>query len=583
MHSDQWSELPESFVNHLDLESRLASKLTGAVIEDAAHELGTEPESIIDLGSGTGDGTLALARRFPSARINALDVSAQLLGRVTDAASKAGAAGRITATEVDLDSNWTTHLSEPVDLAWAALSLHHAQDPARLARQVFSVLRPGGVFAITELSDSLTITPDDLGVGVPGLAERISAAISTARPNHATNWPQVLIDAGFHLSPPTDRELTVSGSNAEGARYLADLLDGHAQHLAEQLSAQDLRAVDVAVDKLKAGTSPIELSSRRDVLIATRPRERVDVIVIGGGAAGLASAVALGRSLRSVIVVDSGHPRNAPAAGAHNVLGNEGISPAELLRRGRAEARSYGVRILDGQVSAISGTIDDFTVQVQDTERRLHARRIILATGLVDGLPDIPGLEQGWGHSVLHCPFCHGWEVRGKRIAIIATTEMFLHQTVLFRQLSDRVTVFLHELQDLTDTQSAQLDALGVTSVRRRIRRLVMDGDQVTGVETEDGAVHGADVAVVAPEFNARTSLFEGLGATAETSPFGRHIPSDPQEKTTVPGVWAAGNANQPMSMVVGAAAAGVMTGAAVHGDLAFADLEGAVAGKADK
>ena len=305
----------------------------------------------------------------------------------------------------------------------------------------------------------------------------------------------------------------------------------------------------------------------------TNMNRNMDVAVIGGGAAGLAAAVALGRSRRNVVVIDDGHPRNAPADAAHNVLGNEGISPLELLEKGRAEAKSYGVNFIEGRVSQIEGAIDDFTLSIDGDEQPVRARRIIIATGLVDGLPDIPGVKEGWGATVLHCPFCHGWEVQDQKIAVLASTEMFSHQALLFRELSDNVTVFLNDFAEPAAEVLEQLDALEVPLVRGAVEKLVMDGDQVRAVQLKTGESFDAEAVVVAPKFESRTELFESLGGAAEETPFARQIPTDPQGRTPVAGVWAAGNAAQAMAMVVASAASGVATGAAVHADIAFADL----------
>lgn len=321
----------------------------------------------------------------------------------------------------------------------------------------------------------------------------------------------------------------------------------------------------------------------RAVWIAVRPESEAsedleaDVAVLGGGFAGLAAAIALARSRRSVVVIDAGKPRNAPAAGAHNVLGNEGIPPFELLGRGRAEAESYGVRVISGEVTGVVGEIDDFTVQVGRGSSRIHARRIILATGIIDDLPAIPGVREGWGSTVLHCPFCHGWEVRGQRIGILTRDELAMHQVMLFSQLSDQVTVFLNDAPEPSEEQWEQLAALNVSVVNPKIERLRMDGTQVRAVEVERGDSFDVDAVAVVPRFNARTDLYESLGGTAEETAFGVQIPADPRGMTEIPGVWAAGNASQPMAMVTASAAAGVTTGAAVHGDLTVAELNEAV------
>ncbi len=309
---------------------------------------------------------------------------------------------------------------------------------------------------------------------------------------------------------------------------------------------------------------------------------RADVVVVGGGAAGLAAAVALARSRRSVVVVDAGQPRNAPADGAHNVLGNEGIAPLELLARGRAEAEGYGVRIVRGSATGASGVLDDFTVEVDGGALSVRARRVVLATGLVDDLPAVPGIAEGWGSSVLHCPFCHGWEVRDRRIAVLGRTENWLHQVVLFRGLSDDVTFLRHEAPEPTPEQEEQLAALGVPVVTGRVERLVVDGTQVRAVAVEGGGVFEVDAVVVAPRFLARTELYEALGGKRTTTPFGEHVAADPRGATAVPGVWAAGNAGELTAVVVASAASGVLVGAAVHGDLAVADLAQAVRSRRD-
>ena len=304
---------------------------------------------------------------------------------------------------------------------------------------------------------------------------------------------------------------------------------------------------------------------------------QADVVVVGGGAAGLAAAVALGRSRRSVVVVDAGQPRNAPAAGAHNVLGQEGVPPLELLARGRAEAEAYGVRIVTGRVTDATGTLDAFAIEVDDRAVQVHARRVVLATGLVDDLPDIPGVAEAWGHSVLHCPFCHGWEVRDRRIAVLGRNENALHQVMLFRQLSDDVTLLLHDAPEPTGDQWEQLAALGVRVVTPRVERVVVDGTQVRAVQIEGGRTFAMDAVVVAPRFVARTELYEALGGERTITPLGENIAADPRGATAVPGVFVAGNAGDVMAMVVASAASGVMVGAAVHGDLAAADLVHAV------
>lgn len=328
-------------------------------------------------------------------------------------------------------------------------------------------------------------------------------------------------------------------------------------------------------------------STSPDATGRTAETTSVDVVIVGGGAAGLSAAVALGRSLRSVIVVDAGEPRNAPAGGAHNLLGREGIAPAELLTLGRAEAHSYGAQILSGTVTAVhrreepdlQGPDDHpFTVTV-DSGEIVTARRIILASGLVDELPDIDGITALWGRDVLHCPYCHGYEVRGTRIAVLGTGPMAMHQAMLFAQLSDDVTLIVHDMSALSAEQQAQAHALGVRVVDGPVTRLATDNDdRLRAAVLADGTEIAIDALAVAPRFVARAAEYESLGGELTDHPMGRFIPTEMGGRTAIPGVWAAGNAADMMAMVGAAAAAGVFAGAGVNADLAEADMRAAMA-----
>jgi thioredoxin reductase len=298
-----------------------------------------------------------------------------------------------------------------------------------------------------------------------------------------------------------------------------------------------------------------------------------DVVIIGGGAAGLSAAVALGRSLRSVVVVDAGEPRNAPAAGAHNLLGQEGIAPLELLAKGRREAESYGAEIRSGRAVGARRTDHGFEVDLEDGET-VRARRMLLATGLVDVLPEVPGVREFWGSSVLHCPYCHGWEVRGRRIGVLGTSPMSLHQTLLFRQLSDDVTLFLHTMDEPGREELAQLDALRVRVVPGTVQRLGAVNGVLRAVVLEDGTEYGVDAVVVAPRFAARAELYEQLGGSLTQDPKGAYIETDQMSRTKVDGVWAAGNASVLHAMVGASAAAGVFAGAAINADLVAEDAK---------
>lgn len=304
----------------------------------------------------------------------------------------------------------------------------------------------------------------------------------------------------------------------------------------------------------------------------------VDAVVIGGGAAGLNGALMLARSRRDVLVIDSGSPRNAPAEGVHGLLGREGMPPAELLRIGREEVRRYGGRILDGEVTDAVRSDDGFVVTLSDG-RRVGARRLLVATGLRDVLPDIPGLAERWGRDLVHCPYCHGWEVRDRAIGIIATGDGSVHQALLFRQLSDDV-VYLANGHDPDEAARTRFEALGVPVVAGRIAAVETADDRITGVRLNDGTLVAREVLAVGSRMEARMHGLPSLGLRSVELPggMGTSMEADEFGRTGVPGVWAAGNVADAKAQVGAAAAAGALAGAQINAELALEDADRAVA-----
>ncbi|MGO2825421.1 MAG: NAD(P)/FAD-dependent oxidoreductase [Brachybacterium alimentarium] len=316
------------------------------------------------------------------------------------------------------------------------------------------------------------------------------------------------------------------------------------------------------------------------------PEGLIDVVVIGGGAAGLNGALMLARSRRSVVVIDSGDPRNAPADGIHGLLGNEGTPPAEFLARGREEVRHYGGVILSGAVAEArpAGRSADgglrFTVDLVDG-RRLAARRVLVATGLRDELPAVPGLAEHWGHGVVHCPYCHGWEVRDQAIGVIATRPASFHQVLMFRQLSDDIIVFVADGVEVDQASRERCAALGVRIVETGLEEVVGDGaGGISGVRLVGGEVVPRSVLVVATVMGPRLDGVDGLGLATEEVPggMGEKISSGMAGATEVPGVWVAGNATDPGAQVGAAAAGGALAGAHINGMLVVADADRPVA-----
>lgn len=305
-----------------------------------------------------------------------------------------------------------------------------------------------------------------------------------------------------------------------------------------------------------------------------------DVAIIGGSVAGLAAALQLGRQRRSVIVVDAGEPRNAPAAHLHGYLGREGTPPSALTATGREEVRSYGGEVLAGRASRVTRTDDDgFRVELLGGHT-VVARRVLAATGLVDDLPDIDGLAEHWGGDVIHCPFCHGFEVRDRRIVQIVTHPMGLHPAGLFRQLSAQLTVVLHGSVEVDDAELHALRAGGVHTVLGRVSRIVTGADgHVTAVELADRERLDADAVVVGPRFTVRAEPFEPLGLRLVPHPtgLGDVVETDETGATSVPGLYAAGNVADPSQQVLQAAADGGRVGAMISFSLAHDDIGAAV------
>jgi thioredoxin reductase len=303
--------------------------------------------------------------------------------------------------------------------------------------------------------------------------------------------------------------------------------------------------------------------------------ENYDVVVVGGGAAGLSGAVALARSRRSVLVVDAGDPRNAPAGHVHNFLSRDGTPPSELYAAGRAEVGRYGGRVETGRVTALGRDGERFGVQVsaEAGSRTVAARRLLIATGVRDVLPDVPGLAARWGIDVLHCPYCHGWEVRDQRIGILSTGPAAVHQALLFQQLSPHVTLLRHTGPAPDAEQRALLEALGVAIADGEVEQVEADASGLTGVVLAGGGHLALDAVVVAPWMEARAEVLEPLGlepveVLLGEHPIGTRIEADRTGATAVPGVWVAGNLTDPQAQVVSAAAAGLMAGAAINFDL---------------
>lgn len=303
-----------------------------------------------------------------------------------------------------------------------------------------------------------------------------------------------------------------------------------------------------------------------------QPGETFDVVVVGGGPAGLSAALLLSRARRRVLVIDDGQPRNAYAAHMHGVLGHDGLSPLRLLELGRQEITGYGGRFEHGTVSAMIVRDNAVEVAMTTTETRFRARRALVATGLSDDLPDIPGLRDQWGRGVVVCPYCDGWEHRLDVIGVIATSPRSVEQAQLLRQWSERVVYFPGALGAPDAGDAAALAARGIPIEHGDVAGLRIDGGRLTGVELGDRVV-SVGVVFIGTRLRPHDSLLRAVGATTTQDETGSWVAVDDDGQTSVPGVYAVGNVVNPRSNVSVSLGLGTLVGGSINLDLLADDI----------
>jgi thioredoxin reductase len=301
-----------------------------------------------------------------------------------------------------------------------------------------------------------------------------------------------------------------------------------------------------------------------------------DVAVIGGGAAGLSAALVLSRARRRVVVLDAGQPRNAPAAHLQGFLSRDGMAPAQLLAAGRDEVTGYGGVLLHDTVTSVRSAGDGDPPAFEVTTAAgvvLAARRLLVTTGLRDDIADIPGAHGRWGRDLLHCPYCHGYEVRDQPLGVWGATEEAVVHALLVRQWSDDVVLFT-DGADLPADQRELLMASAIGIVDEHVTRLVVEKDRLTGVELVGGRVVARAAVFVRPDLVPNDTLLTSLGCTVHENGW---VTVDPTGRTSVPGVWAAGNAVDPRAQVITAAGEGSAAAIALNNDLVLEDARLAV------
>lgn len=300
-----------------------------------------------------------------------------------------------------------------------------------------------------------------------------------------------------------------------------------------------------------------------------------DVLVIGGGPAGLSAALNLGRSLMRVLVVDADRPRNAATLNSHGFLTRDGVPPHELRRIAREELAAYPnievrtrVRVLDlartdadGQSDAGSGTDAGgegprFTASIgrKDPTDVVTAHSVLLATGLRETLPDVPNLRGFYGISLFSCAACDAWEMRGRRLALIGTTDDLADRARLIARWTEELTVFTLGADTVSAVQEAELTAAGVAIVRHPITELVGDRGRIEAIRVSDGTVVPVEGGFVRPEWETDLSFLRGFAPSVDHD---GHLVTDRSGRTDVPGLYAAGDAAipGPQQLIVAAGA----------------------------
>jgi thioredoxin reductase len=299
--------------------------------------------------------------------------------------------------------------------------------------------------------------------------------------------------------------------------------------------------------------------------------EVFDAVIVGGGAAGLSAALSLGRARRRVLVACAGPTRNAPADAAHNIFTRDGTSPAELVRIGREQLSTYDVTIRDAWVTDASRTAEGFDIRFASGEG-VAARAVILAMGVRDVLPVVAGLSERWGHGVFHCPYCHGWEVAGRPLGIYARgvpTDRVMHMVKLLRAWSDEVTLFTDGTCTLPDDIRSSIERNGVRVREEHIVELSGPGREVAGVSLESGETVECGGLMIAPTQELHSDLPARLGCAITAD--GR-VQAQPDGRTTVSGVYVAGDLGPGMQSVASAIATGSVAGAVLN--FAFAEQD---------
>lgn len=296
---------------------------------------------------------------------------------------------------------------------------------------------------------------------------------------------------------------------------------------------------------------------------------RYDVIIVGGSFAGLSAATYLARGRRTVCVIDAGSPRNRFAAQSHGFLGQDGSAPGAMIATARAQVLAYPtVTWVDGQASDAAATGDGFAVTLASGDV-IEAARLVLAFGIWDELPVIPGVQERWGVSVLHCPYCHGIEFSDRRLGVLNVSPMSVHQALLINEWGP-TTFYLNGGAQPDEASLAELYKRGIAIERAPVKALHGEGQSLSAIEFDDGRTSLIDALYLGTRTHLNSGIAAQLGCEFDDGPNGPLVRTDNLKATTVPGVFAAGDITRAMHSVTWACSDGVMAGTATHRSLVF-------------
>lgn len=296
-------------------------------------------------------------------------------------------------------------------------------------------------------------------------------------------------------------------------------------------------------------------------------KSNYEVLIVGAGPAGLSAGLALGRLLRTVLIADDGRPRNSASSHLNNFIGRDGIHPGEWRQEARRDLQKYEtIELLQGSVDAVEKVEKGFHARFSNGQAA-QFKKVILAYGILDRLPDIPGLPELWGKAAFHCPYCHGFEVRGKALGIIGSGHFLMHMLPLFYGLSKDLILFTNGDPQFSEEQKALFRKRNIEVIEEKVENLIYREDELKGVVLENGEKRMREGLFITPilPFRMKSSIGESLGC--EKTEMGLYKVGERNE-TTVKGVFAAGDNMSMVHSVIHAAANGTTAGAQATWDL---------------